>query len=68
MKETFQIRPMPSCYSMKAHAYSTVYLHARHYLGSKWNVWPAHNHIENANFANVRIHRQSTTENEVFYT
>ena len=68
MKETFRIRPMPSCFSMKAHAYNTVYLHACHYLGSKWKVWPAHNHMENANYGNVRIHRQSTTDNWLFDT
>ena len=63
MKVTFRIRPMPSCFSMKAHAYNTFYLLACHYLGSKWKVWPAHSHMENANFGNVRIHRKSTTDN-----
>ena len=66
MKVTFRIRPMPSCSSMKAHAYNTFYLLACHYLGSKWKVWPAHSHMENANFGNVGIHRKSTTDNLLF--
>ena len=66
MKVTFRIRPMPSCCSMKAHAYNTFYLLACHHLGSKRKVWPALTHMQNTNFGNVRDHRRSTTDDLLF--